>query len=110
MEEAGVGGIQQPESIPAWLYLEIRKDPAIADDCVAVEFRHERRAWTVADRVQQLAVTIEGAVVEYNGNIERAAWQIESLFRRVCDDVSAEQARENVETGDAHRMVVIPKS
>ena len=47
------------------------KDLAVADDCVAVELRHERRARRRGDRVQQLTVTIESAVIDQRAEYRR---------------------------------------
>ncbi len=76
MEEAGVGAINDAEAIEARLDFEIGENFAVDEEGVAKDFGGPGRFGIAGDGIVELAVEIEDAVVEDEGNFVLAARKI----------------------------------
>jgi hypothetical protein len=65
MEKSPVGRSQYAEAILARLHFQIRREFSIYQNRRAEEFRKPWRPWVAGNRVVELAIAVEGTIVEH---------------------------------------------
>ena len=93
LEEAGVGGIEHPESVKTRLYFEVRKELAVGEDRVAVDFGDPRRVGIRGGRIHELPFEIEDAIAKHEGYLVLAGGQAQGVLDLVTDQEGPEEAR-----------------
>ena len=93
LKEAGVGGIDEPESVKTGLYLEVREELAVGEDRVAIDFGDPRRVRIRGGRIHELRVQVENAIAKHDRYLVLAGGQAQGVLDLVTDEEGPEEAR-----------------
>jgi hypothetical protein len=79
-EEAAIGGVEETETVEAWLDLEVRTDLAVDEDAVGAELGDPRVLWVAGDVVEDLTVDASCGRRD-EGNLVLAAGKVRASSR-----------------------------
>ncbi|MCW2872263.1 MAG: hypothetical protein JWL99_3583 [Streptomyces oryziradicis] len=107
--DAGVGGVEHPEAVPARTYLQVRPDDTV-DQGVGTE--EGQGAGGLVEQLPGEAATVVGdeiAVADHQRYLGVARGQPEPVLLLVPQQVHPGEPGHHVVAGDVHRVVVVPE-
>ncbi len=105
--EAAVGAVHEAQAIAARLDIEIRKQLAVDEQCVAKDFGNPWSVGLLGDRILELTIGAKQAVGDHQRNFVFAPGQIESCLHGIANEAEALQPCIDVESVNAHGVVVV---
>src|ERR1700678_1191961 len=109
MEKPAVGAVENAKTILARFDIQIRKQFPVHQNGVSKVFGDPGGFWIRRNWVVELALCVEYAIVDNQGNFVLAPGQIQRILDRVTNEEHAEQTSDHIEPVDSESVVVIPE-
>ena len=107
--DARIGAVQHAEAVFARLDFQVGKELAINQNRIAIDFRNPGRVGIGRNRIEELSLARQQAVIENQRQLVLALRQIEPVFEIVANEKRAKQSRIDIQTIDPQRVVVVPE-